>query len=134
MLLSILTAFVGRSQNAYNWDRLDSLVSEGLFATAHSEAEQAWRQAQADNDGKASLLAAFYLTNIDYAYNKYPLDSAIVRFTALTKTLKGTDRAVAYTFLFQTYSDFYSHNFSKLLRNQSSDDPNLGIHSGTHSA
>ena len=125
ILLFIIIAFVGRSQNPYNWDRLDSLVSEGLFATAHTEAEQAWRQARADNDGKASLFAAFYLTNIDYAYDKYPIDSAIVRFSTLTRTLEGADRAVAYTFLLQTYSDVYSRYFSKLLHNQPSDDPNL---------
>ena len=125
LMLLIMSAFVGNSQNIYDWNHIDTLLSKRYFSTARSEAFQAWQQAQSDSDGKASLLAAFYLSTIDYAYEKYPTDSTLARFTALTRTLKGSDRLVAYAFLYQTYNIVHSRLYYQLKRNTPSNDPDL---------
>ena len=125
LMLVLATMGVVASGQTTNWGRIDSLVMDGHYATARPMAERAWRQAQEGADGKESLLAAFYLTAIDYAYDKYPTDSAIARYTSLTRGLQGTDRAVAYAFLFQTYGQVYYRRFYGFERNNPSDDPKL---------
>lgn len=124
----ILASFVSNSQNRYNWNHIDNLLSEGYFTTARKEVERVCGKAQVDNDGYTSLIAAYYLSTIDYAYNKYPADSAIARFTTLTRRLKGTDCAIAYGILFQTYREVYLQEYYQLSRNKSSDDPKLVYH------
>ena len=125
LMLVLATMGVVASGQTTNWGRIDSLVMDGHYTTARPMAERAWRQAQEGADGKESLLAAFYLTAIDYAYDKYPTDSAIARYTSLTRGLQGTDRAVAYAFLFQTYGQVYYRRFYGFERNNPSDDPKL---------
>jgi hypothetical protein len=124
ILLILLTVSgcwgVARGQQD-SWNRLDSLIGKGAFATARPEAERAWRQAES----RERLLAAFYLTAIDYAYEKYAADSAIMRYSLLSRSLRGADRAVAYAFLFQSYATVYSHSYYKISRNHVSDDPKL---------
>ena len=125
IVFALPTLWCHGQNKANTWNHLDSLVTYRHFATARTMAEEALRKAQVKGDGKECLLATFYLTAIDYAYEKHATDSAIVRYSALTHSLQGADRAVAYAFLFQTYGQVYSQNYYRIERNKPSDDPKL---------
>lgn len=112
-------------QSPQQQNPLDSLIGTWQFATAYPLAQEQYRQAQATG-GRKLLEAAFYLTSLDYAYSKDATDSALMRYRQLVDILRGTDRAMAYAYLFQTYSSYYDrHQYRLTSINQPSDDPNL---------
>lgn len=126
LLFTLLVALAGNlmAQNQTTIQRLDSLIGEFRYATAYPVARDYYHQTLASGSGTEQLIAAFYLNAIDYAYSKDPADSAILRFSPLTRSLHGSDRAVAYALLFQSYSYIYNHNQYKINRNKPHDDPN----------
>ena len=124
LLLMAATALAATAQRPYDWNRLDTLIGEAQYATAYPLAQQYYRQSLATDNGPEVLTAAFYLTTLDYAYSKDANDSAIMRYNYLVRQLKGVDRAVAYTFLFDTYNSLYSKNYWRIERNKPSNDPN----------
>ena len=124
LFLMAATALAATAQRPYDWNRVDTLIGNGYFATAYPLAQKYYKQAQSAGDGTNLLTAAFYLTTLDYAYNKDAADSAISRYTLLAHQLHDVDRAVAYAFLFQTYSSLYSKYYYRMERQKPSDDPN----------
>ena len=132
LLLMAATALAATAQSPYNWNRLDTLIGEAQYATAYPLAQKYYRGALAAGNGPDVLTAAFYLTTLDYAYSKDANDSAIMRYKYLVRQLKGVDRAVAYTFLFDTYNSLYSKNYWRIERNKPSDDPNQRIYFWDH--
>jgi hypothetical protein len=138
LLLTLATALTATAQHN-KWDHLDTLIGESQYSTAYLLAMKYFKTAF-DNYRTASavpslegyreaggyvLTAAFYLTTLDYAYNKDAIDSAINRYSLLARRLQGVDRAVAYTFLFDSYSRYYSDHSWSIDHNKPSDDPNL---------
>lgn len=111
-------------QERIDRSRLDTLMGKGQYATAYTLAQEQYRQAQSAG-GAEQLASAFYLTALDYVYNKAGADSALVRYGQLARRLQGVDRAVAYAFLFQTYNACYSRFEYEYRYNKPSDDPNL---------
>jgi len=124
LLMTMMAALPATAQSSYNWNRLDTLIGEAQYATAYPLAQKYYRQSLAAGNGPEVLTAAFYLTTLDYAYSKDADDSAIMRYKYLIRQLKGVDRAVAYTFLFDTYNSLYSKNYWRIERNKPSNDPN----------
>ena len=125
IIFALLPAWSHGQEVAIDWARMDSLVADGFFSTARPMVERAWRQAQASGDGRECLRATFYLTAIDYAFAKDAVDSAIMRYSALARSLAGADKAVAYVFLLQSYDMVYSQRYYSYGRNSVSDDPKL---------
>lgn len=125
IIFALLPAWSHGQEVAIDWARMDSLVADGFFSTARPMVERAWWQAQASGDGSECLRATFYLTAIDYAFAKDAVDSAIMRYSALARSLAGADKAVAYAFLLQSYDKVYSQRYYSYGRNSASDDPKL---------
>ena len=119
----VVSAFSVYGQKDFGGSRLDTLIGNGQYATAYPLAQEQYRQAL-QKGGSDLLSSAFYLTALDYAYSKSPEDSALVRYSRLTRSLRGADRAVAYVFLYQTYQKLYER-FSYRMRKYGmvSDDP-----------
>lgn len=119
----VVSAFSVYGQKDFGGSRLDTLIGNGQYATAYPLAQEQYRQAL-QKGGSDLLSSAFYLTALDYAYSKSPEDSALARYSRLTRSLRGADRAVAYVFLYQTYQKLYER-FSYRMRNDRmvSDDP-----------
>ncbi len=119
----VVSAFSVYGQKDFGGSRLDTLIGNGQYATAYPLAQEQYRQAS-QKGGSDLLSSAFYLTALDYAYSKNPEDSALARYSRLTRSLRGADRAVAYVFLYQTYQKLYER-FSYRMRNDRmvSDDP-----------
>ena len=108
------------------WKQIDSLIGQVQYATAYPLAQGYYRQALAGDNGPELITAAFYLAMLDYGYNKDAVDSALMRYSLLTRRLQGVDRAVAYTFLYDTYSQLYAKYRWRIDRNNKpSDDPKL---------
>ncbi len=122
--LILMVTFPAFGQESSVRSRLDTLIGKGQYATAYPLAQEQYRKSPSAS-GPEQLEAAFYLTVLDYAYSKNPVDSALLRFRQLTQRLQGVDRAVAYTFLFQIYSTFYNKQYQRLAHRRASDDPNL---------
>ena len=127
LLLFGTIALWAPAQNKTLWGHLDTLTSEYRFATAYPLAQQAYRQQLALGTGPEQLTAALYLNTIDLAYNKAPSDSAVMRWGHLARRLRGADRAVAYAFLFQTYSEVYSSHHWRITRAKPHNNPNLSM-------
>ena len=123
IVVAVFSALSARGQDIFC--RLDSLIGNRQYATAYPLAQEQYRQAL-QKGGSNLLSSAFYLTALDYAYSKSPEDSALARYSRLTRRLQGADRAVAYVFLYQTYRKLYER-FSYRMRhgNKPSDDPEL---------
>ncbi|MDY6371126.1 MAG: alpha-2-macroglobulin family protein [Bacteroidales bacterium] len=121
IVVAVFSALSARGQDIFC--RLDSLIGNRQYATAYPLAQEQYRQAL-QKGGSNLLSSAFYLTALDYAYSKSPEDSALARYSRLTRSLRGADRAVAYAFLYQTYRKLYER-FSYRMRhgNEPSDDP-----------
>lgn len=121
IVVAVFSALSARGQDLFF--RLDSLIGNRQYATAYPLAQEQYRQAL-QKGGSDLLSSAFYLTALDYAYSKSPEDSALARYSRLTRSLQGADRAVAYVFLYQTYRKLYER-FSYRMRhgNKPSDDP-----------
>lgn len=119
----VVSAFSVYGQKDFGGSRLDTLIGNGQYATAYPLAQEQYRQAL-QKGGSDLLSSAFYLTALDYAYSKSPEDSALARYSRLTRSLRGADRAVAYVFLYQTYRKLYER-FSYRMRKYEmvSDDP-----------
>ena len=108
------------------WKQIDSLIGQVQYATAYPLAQGYYRQALAGDNGPELITAAFYLAMLDYGYGKDAVDSAIMRYSLLARRLQGVDRAVAYTFLYDTYSQLYAKYRWRIDRNNKpSDDPKL---------
>ena len=127
IILALLfsAAALGAGAQQYDWDQLDSLLARMRYAKADSLARQHYRQATQANDGTSMLIAAFYLTNVDYALKNHERDSAKARFDLLVRKLKGPDLAVAQAFRLQAYDAIYRENYWSYRRNKISDDPGL---------
>lgn len=121
IVVAVFSALSARGQDLFC--RLDSLIGNRQYATAYPLAQEQYRQAL-QKGGSNLLSSAFYLTALDYAYSKSPEDSALARYSRLTRSLRGVDRVVAYVFLYQTYRKLYER-FSYRMRhgNKPSDDP-----------
>ncbi len=119
----VVSAFSVYGQKDFGGSRLDTLIGNGQYATAYPLAQEQYRQAL-QKGGSDLLSSAFYLTALDYAYSKIPVDSALARYSLLAHRLQGVDRAVAYVFLYQTYRKLYDR-FGYLMHNREkpSDDP-----------
>lgn len=119
----VVSALSAYGQQGLGGNSLDTLIGHGQYATAYPLAQEQYRQAL-QKGGSDLLSSAFYLTAIDYAYSKSPVDSALARYSLLAHRLQGVDRAVAYVFLYQTYQALYNQNDYRMKhRNKPSDDP-----------
>ncbi len=114
-----------RADGNDKWKQIDSLIGQVQYATAYPLAQGYYRQALAGDNGPELITAAFYLAMLDYGYGKDAVDSAIMRYSLLACRLQGVDRAVAYTFLYDTYSQLYAKYRWRIDRNKPSDDPKL---------
>ena len=108
LLLLVALALGASAQSKINWNHLDTLIGTYRYATAYPLAQQAYRQQLASGSGVEQLTAALYLNTLDYAYNSHSTDSSIMRWSHLARRLQGVDRAVAYAFLFQSYSEVFT--------------------------
>lgn len=124
LILVAMMSLSAMGQEKFDRNQLDTLMLDGEYATAYALVREHYRQVQGES-GAEQLAAAFYLTALDYAYNKSPVDSALLRYHQLARRLQGIDRAVAYSFLFQAYRSVYENDYWRLKRNTVSDDPNL---------
>lgn len=123
LLLLSAIALGASAQNKINWNHLDTLIGTYRYATAYPLAQQAYRQQLASGSGVEQLTAALYLNTLDYAYNNHSIDSSIMRWSHLARRLQGVDRAVAYAFLFQSYSEvFTQYNYRNKSTKQRMED------------
>ena len=132
LLLLAALALGASAQSKIDWNRLDTLIGTNRYATAYPLAQQAYRQQLASGSGIEQLTAALYLNTLDYAYNSHSTDSSIMRWSHLARRLQGVDRAVAYAFLFQSYSEVFTQYYYWNKSTKPSDDPKLPMTSWHH--
>lgn len=126
LLLTIGAALGLGAQNVYDWNRVDTLVGQGRYASARPIVADYQAAAASEGNGAERLNALFYLTMIDEAVEAHALDSSIARYAALESELQGAEKSVAGVMLMQQYAELIQQkNWYSFSLNAKSNDPDL---------
>lgn len=124
MALVIVTPSVAQNDKQ-EWGVVDSLIDEQYYDNAYKLAEKKYYEAIKAHDKRQSLVAAYYLSQIGYAYREDNTDSALARYQMLLPDLDGVDRAVCQMLVASLYATYYDNNRWKIDENDETDDPDL---------
>ncbi len=104
------TTAADSARYARQWQQVEQLLNCQYFDSAYHLASQLFALAQKENDSRAMLTAAYYISAAESSYRDDANDSILARYQALLPQLQPVERMVCHAFL----ADFYRDCLSKI--------------------